>query len=146
MLLLNDEMIDYDNICKNHEHRIPIVGYIYGKAHGQLLRISGIIHVLETVIDILKEISLNKTKIDFEDIKTALVNYSVPLTICHDKVRKAIKLVRYFIQTKLILTGYNGFHGESNDLNLFPIEKKILELPGEVIFLKNLKNAIKKGN
>ena len=62
-----------------------------------------------------------------------------------DQVKKAIKLVRFFIQTKLRLTGHSGFKSEVPENNMNSIEKKILEMPGEVIFLKHLKHTVKKG-
>lgn len=145
MVLLNDEMKDYDNMCEDYEHKFPIVGYVYGKAHGQLLRLSGIIHVLETVIQILKEFSIDRSTIEFIDIKTAIREYNIPLIIKSDQVKKAIKLVRFFIQTKLRLTGHSGFKSEVPENNMNSIEKKILEMPGEVIFLKHLKHTVKKG-
>ncbi|RNA23177.1 hypothetical protein BpHYR1_037880 [Brachionus plicatilis] len=77
----------------------------FGKATGQLVRLSGVIHCLDQKMNILTEID-NINELDYEELTKILVDKTYSNIITRKNVEKAINLNEYFLKQKLYLAGF----------------------------------------
>lgn len=111
-----------------------------------MLRLCGVIHVIERALEILKlTFDANKSDCIEERLKQKLI----PTDISLDTVLKACEANRYFILQKMYLSGYElcdeYFDGmsmtieETNEpASLLTIEARILSTPGNVLYATDL--------
>jgi hypothetical protein len=99
--------------------------FIYGKAKNHLIRICGILKILENAIEIIENNPefLKLTKDEF--VKSVLKN-SLDLTINIKDIEKATKINEYFLKIKLTISNFE----QNGDTFSYTISNKLISTKG----------------
>lgn len=147
-----------------YSFNIFILRAVFGKASGQLLRIMGVVHVIEEAAKFINKLDDSLLDDDILFIEKLMTIKSFDRIISKDTVQSSIILLEYFLNHKLFLAGYLSIDARTinetiiNEKQLAPeeektkketsnweLEKFILLHPGSVIFLSNISEK-KQGN
>ncbi|CAF1043593.1 unnamed protein product, partial [Brachionus calyciflorus] len=137
--MLEETFEYYDNLCEAYELKSCFIGSVFGKAAGQLLRLCGILHVLENTLNTAKQIeNVDDTSKFITYFKTKSIN----TLITSETVKRAIELNRYYLDQKLMLAGFASGDLLNNlmEINInsaggnCDLERVILLQSGSVIF------------
>ena len=92
-----------------------IFSAIFGKASGQLIRLSGILQCLSKIMKIFVEIQ-NINDLNIEELAIIIRDKPFSSEITREIVEKAIKVNEFFMKQKLYLGGILDFNFESREL------------------------------
>ncbi|RMZ94615.1 hypothetical protein BpHYR1_031202, partial [Brachionus plicatilis] len=92
--MLNDSCEKLERISEKFQMKNLFLSASFGKATGQLVRLSGVIHCLDQIMNILTEID-NINELDYEELTKILMDKTYSNIITRKNVEKAINVNEY---------------------------------------------------